>query len=171
MYIVFWFACRYRHSFRRQIMNIRANSSRREFHNYRKATVGIMYLKHILTYKSGKIYVDNPNNILFITTKSKQLLLFVWMLFSNFQIKFFPWIPCYTWHKSYKNRVLHIWKTRFWCCCNKPWNHHEKIVFWGGNQTKVVFPNKAKHDLLHKSCLTSFNKWWKRDFCTILTRF
>ena len=152
-------------------MNIRANSNRREFHNFRKATVGIMYLKHILTYQFVRIYVANPNNILFLTIKSKQLLLFVWMLSSNIQTKFFPWCPCYTWHKSYKNRILQIWKTRFWCCCNKSWNHHEKIVFWGRNQKNIVFPNKAKHDLLHKSCLTSVNKWRKHDFCTILTLF
>ena len=137
----------------------------------KKAAVGILYLKHILTYQYVKIYVANPNNILFLTIKSKQLLLFVWMLSRNFQTKFFPWCPCYTWHKSYKNRVLQIWNTRFWCCMYKSWNHHEKIVFWGRNQTKIVFPNKAKHDLLHKSCLTSVNKLWKHDFCTILTRF
>ena len=154
-----------------QIMNIRANSNRREFHNFNKATAGIMYFKHILTYQYVKIYVDNPNNILFLTIKSKQLFLFVWMLSSNFQTKLFPWCPCYTWHKSYKNRILQIWKTRLWCCCNKSWNHHEKVVFWGRNQTKIVFPNKAKHDLRHKSCLTGVNKWRKHDFCTILTRF
>ena len=53
-------------------MNIRANSNRREFHNFRKATVGIMYLKHILTYQFVKLYVVNPNtsNILFPTIKS-----------------------------------------------------------------------------------------------------
>ena len=136
-----------------------------------KATVGILYLKHILTYQYVKIYVANPNNILFLTIKSKQLLLFVWMLSRNFQTKFFPWCPCYTWHKSYKNRVLQIWNTWFWCCIYKSWNHQEKIVFWGSNQTKIVFPNKAKHDLLHKSCLTSVDKLWKHDFCTMLTRF
>ena len=108
-----------------------------------KAAVGILYLKHILTYQFVKIYVANPNNILFLTFKSNQLLLFVWMLFRNFQTKFFPWCPCYTWHKSYKNRVLQIWNTRFWCCIYKSWIHHEKIVFWGRNQTKIVFPNKA----------------------------
>ena len=63
-------------------MNIRANSNRIEFHNSRKATVGIMYLKHILTYQYLKIYVAYPNNILFLTIK---MLLFVWMLSSNFQ--------------------------------------------------------------------------------------
>ena len=55
-----------------------------------KAKVGILYLKHILTYQYVKIYVANPNNILFLTIKSKQLLLFVWMLSRNFQTKFFP---------------------------------------------------------------------------------
>ena len=29
----------------------------------------------------------------------------------------------------------------------------------GRNQTKFMLPNKAQHDLLHKSCLTSVNKW------------
>ena len=130
-----------------------------------------LYLKHILTYQYVKIYVANPKNILFLTIKSKQLLLFVWMLSRNFQTEFFPWCPCYTWHKSYKKSCLQIWKTWFWCCIYKSWNHHEKIVFRGRNQTKIVFPNKAKHDLLHKSCLTSVNKWWKHDLCTILTRF
>ena len=57
-------------------MNIRANSNRREFHNFRKATVSIMYLKHILTYQYVEIYMDHPNNILFLTIKRKQLLLF-----------------------------------------------------------------------------------------------
>ena len=71
-----------------------------------KAAVGILYLKHILTYQYVKIYVAYPNNILFLTIKSKQLLLFVWMLSRNFQTKFFPWCLYYTWHKSYKNRVL-----------------------------------------------------------------
>ena len=33
-------------------------------------TVGIIYLKHILTYQYVKIYVDNPNNILFLTIKA-----------------------------------------------------------------------------------------------------
>ena len=66
-------------------MNIRANSNRIEFHNFRKATVGIMYLKHILTYQHLKIYVAYPNNILFLTIKSKQMFVFVWMLSSNFQ--------------------------------------------------------------------------------------
>ena len=125
-----------KHSFRRQIMNIRANSNRREFHNFRKATGDIMYLKLILTFQYVKIYVDNPNNILFLTIKSEQLLLFIWMFTSNFQTKFFTWCPCCTWHKSYKNRALHIWKTRFWCCCNNSWNHHEKIVFWGKKSDK-----------------------------------
>ena len=63
-------------------MNIRANSNHREFHKFRKATVGIMYLKHILTYHYVKIYVDNPNNILILTIKSNQLHLFVWMISS-----------------------------------------------------------------------------------------
>ena len=152
-------------------MNIRANSSRRESHNFRKARVGIMYLKHILTYQSVKTYADNPNNILFLTIKRKQLLLFVWMLSINFQIKFFPWCPCYTWHNRTKI-VFYIFGIHdFWYCCNKSWNYHEKIVLWRRNQTKIVFQNKIKHDLVHKSCLTSVNKWWKHDFCTILTRF
>ena len=64
-------------------MKSRANSNHREFHNFRKATVGIMYLKHILTYQYVKIYVANPNNILFLTIQNKQLLLFVWMLSSH----------------------------------------------------------------------------------------
>ena len=36
---------------------------------------------------------------------------------------------------------------------------------------KSFFPNKTKHDFLHKSCLASVNKWRKHDSCTILTRF
>ena len=70
-------------------MNIRANSNRREFHNFRKATVGIMYLKHILTYQDVRTYVANPNNILFLTIKSI-ITAPLRMLSSNFQTKFFP---------------------------------------------------------------------------------
>ena len=46
-----------------------------------------MYLKHIVTYQ----YVQNeanPINILCLTIKSNQLLLFVSMLLRNFQINF-----------------------------------------------------------------------------------
>ena len=67
-------------------MNIRVNSNRMKFHNFIKATVSILYLKHILTYQYVKIYVANPNNILFLTIKSKQLLLFVWMLSRYFKL-------------------------------------------------------------------------------------
>ena len=41
-----------------------------------KTTVDIIYLKHILTYQCVKIHAANPKNILFLTIKSKQLLLF-----------------------------------------------------------------------------------------------
>ena len=148
-------------------MNIRANSNHTEFHNFINATVGILYLKHILTNQYVKIYSANPNNILFLTIKSKQLLLFVWMLSRHFQTKLFPWCPCYTWHKSDKNRVLQIWNTRFWCCIYKSWNHHKKSCSEEEIRQKPCFQIRQNTIYYTNRVLLVLIKGENTIFCTI----
>ena len=70
-----------------------------------------MYLKHILAYQSVKIYVDNPNNILFLTIKSKQLLLFVWMLHSVYE-NLWAGYRLYSFSQSLSNFTCKLWVKR-----------------------------------------------------------
>ena len=47
-------------------------------------------------------------------------------------------MPFYTWHESYKNRVLQTWNTRFWCCFI--------------NRGIIMTKSRSEEEIRQKSC-------------------